>query len=185
MVSLPSKFVLSEYWCYEKVEHSFGTLRVSWVQIRSVLGVVLVRACLVVVALPALLQEQSKPNNIFVVWIWRQAWGSAATINQRYGRSASSNEYLWGLNLDWWPSDSSTALTHRIILCGFAYALTRAIWTEKWLGIRCEETLVTVLQQSINVTAVLQAQMSSYAGAGVSKFGLVTQRLFQRHWPKA
>jgi hypothetical protein len=30
MVSLSSKFVLSEYWCYEKVEHSFGKLRVAY-----------------------------------------------------------------------------------------------------------------------------------------------------------
>ena len=33
------------------------------------------------------------------------------------------------------------------------YALTRAIWTEQRLGFRCEERLVTVLKQSINVTA--------------------------------
>jgi hypothetical protein len=29
MVSLASKSVLSEYWCYEKSEHRFGKLRVS------------------------------------------------------------------------------------------------------------------------------------------------------------
>jgi len=43
MVTLPSKFVLSEYWCYEKSEHRFGKLRVSGVQIRSVPGSILDR----------------------------------------------------------------------------------------------------------------------------------------------
>jgi hypothetical protein len=34
VVSLPSKFVLGEYWSYEGGEHSFGKLRVRGVQIR-------------------------------------------------------------------------------------------------------------------------------------------------------
>jgi len=34
VVSLPSKFVLGEYWSYEGGEHIFGKLRVRGVQIR-------------------------------------------------------------------------------------------------------------------------------------------------------
>jgi hypothetical protein len=33
MVSLPSEFVLGEYWSSEKVEHRFGKLRARGVQI--------------------------------------------------------------------------------------------------------------------------------------------------------
>ena len=40
-VSLSSRLVLFEYWCYDKGEHSSEILSVSWVQIRCVCEVLL------------------------------------------------------------------------------------------------------------------------------------------------
>jgi len=40
-VSLSSRLVLFEYWCYDNGEHSFEILSVSWVQIRCVCEVLL------------------------------------------------------------------------------------------------------------------------------------------------